>query len=958
MRQLLGWPRRNAEGSLKAPQANGDLAKSAASSRGLRRSPPARSPLPWLAGSLLGALAALLVFAPAWAERAEGLALDLLFRYGRFHPPPASDLIVHVDIDQNAIDRIGRWPWPRRRLAEAVETIDRSGARVIAIDLLFDDPSDDEEDDHRLGRALAEAHARTVLAVHFPATPRWLAALRSRTGGAERLARVREALRADVTLDAEQVIYAAALEGDWQEQVGRRLGDFKRSVIEGVARELLPAGRLSEDSIVAALVPPDKRPPPPLEHRLIRESVEALRTVAAIERRLPEARSGMVVPSAERIQAPVRAIAEGASHFGFVTATPDRDGTLRRLPLVLEHGGRLYPQLGFVAGAAFLGVPIAPSEAERIGLALGEDRLGLGGTELHSRSGRAIIAWPALRDGSGPRNLALDLARRNVLSSAFDFHRHVSIFRILRLPQLEADLEEARQPFRELTEALAREYLSEGNTGLENLDDARERDRVLADLRKEVRFYLGDTLGPPEADADEAGVLRALYDWHQLDVSMAEREAEIREVRESLVGKIVFIGWTAFGDLYPTVADGLTPGVVIHAAMANMPLSRYAISEAPRHVAFLVALLIGSLGAAAGGFGHVGPRLALLAVLILALAYACVNAFLLFETQRLFVPVATPLAALFVAWGGASVARQVLLLRERIRLAAQFGARVHRRLFEYLLEHQDVIDLAGVEREITCLFSDLAGFTSVSESLDSRRTVALLNRHMGAMNEVLTEHGAYVNKFLGDGVMAFWGAFDAVPDRAEKACRAALACLERLEELKRSLPADLASRLSMRIGIATGVVTVGDCGAPPHFSDFTAIGDSVNLASRLESANKQLGSRILADGRTRELLPPGFLVRPFGSFTVVGQTRPVDLFEIVSAAAERAGAPARDLAERTVHAVQSFRDRRLDEAREEWLKIVRDHGDSKLASLYLEEIARRIAAPEEPFDSVIRLSAK
>src|SRR5690606_33212715 len=172
------------------------------------------------------------------------------------------------------------------------------------------------------------------------------------------------------------------------------------------------------------------------------------------------------------------------------------------------------------------------------------------------------------------------------------------------------------------------------------------------------------------------------------------------------------------------------------------------------------------------------------------------------------------------------------------------------------------------------------------------QTVALINDCMRAFTAELTKADAYVNKFLGDGLMAFWSAFADDPDQADKAVRAAAACLEAIEtvnERRRAHEPD-APPLSVRVGVATGVAIVGDCGAPPELNDYTAIGNAVNLASRLEGACKAFGVRAMIDGRTRELMkaPPPRALRPLGRVVVVGQTVPVEVYEMPRAAIDDA----------------------------------------------------------------------
>ncbi|MBI1851314.1 MAG: CHASE2 domain-containing protein, partial [Planctomycetes bacterium] len=691
------------------------------------------------------------------------------------------------------------------------------------------------------------------------------------------------------------------------------------------------------------------------------DAIELRRSVDAIESRLPVASSAF--DTAQRIQTPVLPIVEGASAVGFVTAEPDRDGTMRRLPLFENFGGHLYPQLGIAAAAPYLSVAPADVEVQPASVRLGR-------VTLPNRHARTLVSWPQLGATTGladwwnlVRGRDASLGALGVLrQSAADppTAGHVPIGPLALLPIEEDKLAKQKDRLDQLGKLLVRDAIASSGAKPEDLDDPVKRNSVMDAIRGEAAFNLGD---PPAAPSpDDSDVTKVFRTWLELDRSVARGGAELERVtarlREKIAGKLVFVGWTTSGDVYPTAADALTPGVVVNAAFASMPLTGYAIGEASRGLGVLVAFFIGSLGAAAGGIGRVGPRTGLLALLTLAIAYAFVNAFLVFETGRVFLALATPLASLVAGWAAATVTRQVSLLREKARLSRQFGARVHKRLFEYLLEHPDVIDVAGVQREVTMLFTDLAGFTSVSESLDSHETVALLNQYMGAMNQVLTEHDAYVNKFLGDGIMAVWGAFDDGPDHGEKACRAGVACIERLERLKREAASAVVAKLNMRVGIATGVVTVGDCGAPPDFSDYTVIGDAVNLASRLESANKQFGTRIAIDGRTRELAGPNVIVRPLGAFIVVGQSKPTVVFECLGVKGSERAAELESQAEETRLAVESFQNGRLEESRVAWQEFVAKHGDSKLAHIYLEEIDDVLERPQRPFDGSIALTAK
>jgi adenylate cyclase len=180
------------------------------------------------------------------------------------------------------------------------------------------------------------------------------------------------------------------------------------------------------------------------------------------------------------------------------------------------------------------------------------------------------------------------------------------------------------------------------------------------------------------------------------------------------------------------------------------------------------------------------------------------------------------------------------------------------------------------------MFSDLAGFTSMSERLGPQDTVKLLNRYFDGVTEIVqNRRGGYLNKFLGDGIFVFFGAPIFQEDHPGRAINAAIDCQEEVINLNRKLEEETSkpSSLSVRIGITTGEAMVGNCGSSERF-DYTAIGDPVNLSSRLESACKFFGSRIIVDERTWKEGCEGLVGRPLGRIFIAGVREPVRAFEV------------------------------------------------------------------------------
>src|SRR5439155_8265934 len=209
------------------------------------------------------------------------------------------------------------------------------------------------------------------------------------------------------------------------------------------------------------------------------------------------------------------------------------------------------------------------------------------------------------------------------------------------------------------------------------------------------------------------------------------------------------------------------------------------------------------------------------------------------------------------------------------------------KLVSYLVETEIRFD--GEKREMTVVFTDLAGFTALSEKL-GERIVPLLNELLGELVPVIRDHHqGYVNKFLGDGIMFFFNAPRLQPTHAADAVATVLDMQTKLAEFNVRLRSRGLPELSMRAGICTGEMIVGDAGGAGA-ADYTVLGDSVNLASRLEAANKHTGTRTLMTARTVELLGAQFIVRPVGKLKVVGKEEAVAVYEPL--ASSRQATPA------------------------------------------------------------------
>ena len=202
-------------------------------------------------------------------------------------------------------------------------------------------------------------------------------------------------------------------------------------------------------------------------------------------------------------------------------------------------------------------------------------------------------------------------------------------------------------------------------------------------------------------------------------------------------------------------------------------------------------------------------------------------------------------------------------------------------LVRELIEHPEYLSLEwGESREMSVYFSDIAGFTTISEGLTPERLVALLNDYLTQMTDLVLEHGGVVDKYIGDAIMAFWGAPLPAPDHARRAVLCALAMRRKCDELRATWHRDFGHEVFARAGVNSGRAIVGNMGSK-HKYNYTVMGDMVNLASRLEGANKPYGTFLMVSEATVDQLGDAVDVRELDRIAVKGKEQPVTVFEVL-----------------------------------------------------------------------------
>lgn len=351
--------------------------------------------------------------------------------------------------------------------------------------------------------------------------------------------------------------------------------------------------------------------------------------------------------------------------------------------------------------------------------------------------------------------------------------------------------------------------------------------------------------------------------------------------------KLVVVGVSAVGagDVRATPFDEVYPGVEIHATVLDNILRgtfiRQPASSGPDLLAILgLALLLGvALQFTRGLTSALLTAAAIAAYLVLSQG--------LFERAGVALAAAYPSLAAALTYVAVSVQQYVTVDREHRRTRRMLEVYLSPALARYVSERPEMLRLGGEKRDRTVLFSDLAGFTKMSEHLPPERLVELLNGYLGDMTDCVFAADGMLDKYIGDGVMAVWGAPVAQPDHAARACRTALVMVEHLAALNVRNIAQGWPTLRVRIGLNSGPMVFGNIGSPGHLS-LTVMGDNVNLAARLEGISKLYGSTIIASEATIAAARDGFVARELDRVQVRGREGTVRIYELLDDAARAA----------------------------------------------------------------------
>lgn len=296
--------------------------------------------------------------------------------------------------------------------------------------------------------------------------------------------------------------------------------------------------------------------------------------------------------------------------------------------------------------------------------------------------------------------------------------------------------------------------------------------------------------------------------------------------------------------------------------------------------------------------------------------------------------------------------------KQKSMIKGMFAQYVNTAVVEQLIEDPDKMALGGTKKELTVFFSDIAGFSSFSEGFDAEELVTFLNEYLSEMTRLVIENKGTLDKYIGDAIMAFWGAPVPNEQHAVFACRTALLMQKRLTKMREVWKARGLPQIAMRVGIHTGDMVAGNVGGVERF-DYTVIGDNVNIGSRLEGANKQYGTHIMISENTYEFVKDEFFLRELDCIIVKGRTKPVTVYELIAFNDEKLPTNVLDGIEHFSRGLNSYKRRQFTEASEHFMHAFKANKADGPSLVYYERCKFYIDnPPPEDWDGVFKMKAK
>lgn len=892
---------------------------------------------------LLLPLLCIIVFGSLHGTRAYDRIDNLLYDLALHIKPSVQEeeSILLLNIDDLSISKVGMWPWSRSTIADALFLLKEFDARYVVFDIEYSEESPLGVNSEYLNRDIPEVFSREFSEIN------------------NKIELLANALVEGTIPLSDAPDFAQDLTQLNNQSLGQLL-DHVDAIARDNDRYVGNAADFFGHAFFTVNMLPEENVDVPQEYKQYAHDHIPLSEISV---------TGTWPHTAEDIRPTIPTILSGAAGAGFPNVVIDSDGVRRRINLLFEHDSRYYAQLSFRPLLDWLGNPAMTVSRNRI--VLENATLPDGTVETISIpldcNSRFLINWPKKDFDNSFRILSF----------------YYLVLHKRQLDSLVANLETMEQAgylsYFDEPGFLQLHRVAEAAAAGEENNDSKTKPEDFKTLRaafleKTDRFLNGETEEEIVADIDAVLSMEGLTEEQEEQYRSLQQEVRSffthsRELynnlmvtrdslREHLPGSFCLIGWTGTG----TTDRGVNPfdetydNVGTHAAVVNTVLQGRFLDELPLWYSILFTVVFtGLLYLISRALKPVHS----LITGILFLAGIVILSFGFFLATGIYARVSGTLMAVAVSFVGSTSFKFVETNKEKNYIRSAFGRYLSEDVITEIIDNPDRLALGGDKKLLTAMFTDVKGFSTISESLDPVNLVTLLNVYLTEMSNIVLDLKGTIDKYEGDAIIAFFGAPVPLEDHARRVCAAAInmkkaeAVLNRRFLEEKMTPGPLLTR----IGINTGEMVVGNMGTTRKM-DYTIMGNSVNLAARLEGVNKQYGTWIIMSESTYDAGGKEFLTRTLDRVRVVGINTPVRLYELIDEV-DQVDEQTRKNIDTFHEALDMFERRDWNGAAELFTEVLAYLPEDGPAQTFLKRCTEyRETPPSDQWDGVYNLTSK
>lgn len=839
------------------------------------------------------------------------------FRLRARGPRAVSKNVALLTVDERAVEALGRWPWPRALIAKGVENAFANGAKLLAFDMTFSEASNNPATE--VFKSAEDSGELT------PEKAQWLKAISPRLDNDDALGKA-------YTKYADRIVAGAFntqnLEGHWPPET-----DFCRDMI---FKRTAQAKQWDKEEVLLSVNDPTQ---PSMPKTLEEVFAGALQNYEQAEREKmgpPKSKSEAVL------------LEDGLQDklYGFCDGILDafrEELNQNWAQVVSQENSKTFNYPSYDAWAAEYkkqSFPNSVSFADHWNLntpavSVGTKHTGYFNTQLDA-------------DGTIRRT-------RIVQRTGNHYFPSLSLKAFLVANNYNASPRLEYNPASGFKEVVQME-VTDNDTGNHVLDIPVDGSGdMLINYAGPEKMYPYLSFADLLSDSPDAIVEQRIYD-------PSRRHWEIKSFKvkkaEFMKDKIFVVGASAIGifDLRVTPFEENYPGAETHLNALDNMLSRGFFRTIPDEAVYMPLVLLGLGVSLSVALSYLGALWGLGLTATFLLGTILIDKHYLFS-RGIVVSIIWPIFLIAFLYVALTFYRYFTEERGKKELRQTFQKYVSPAIVEEILAHPKNIELGGKKTNLTVMFSDVRGFTTISEKLDPRALSDLLNSYLTPMTELVFKNQGTLDKYMGDAIMAFFGAPIQYKDHAKYACRCALQSLSKLFELQKEYERKGLPSIDIGIGLNTGDVSVGNMGSETVRS-YTVMGDAVNLASRLEGINKQYGTRIILSEMTYQEIKDNFVCREVDWVRVKGKALPVKIYELISE--ERAPSAA------TAELLKWFREgydfyhaKAWQKGAEAFSKALNLNPTDPVSKLYIERCQDYlIHPPDEGWDGVFVMKTK